>query len=423
MNRNRPNSEPGSKPGSKPGPRSGSKSRSNQGQLELGDLDDETFAHSAQLGELIIREIEQQGGKIPFIRYMERVLHAPGLGYYSAGAHKIGAAGDFITAPEISPLFSQCVARQCQQVIAGNDTMDILEVGAGSGAMACEILRELERLNSLPAHYYILDLSADLRERQRERLHKELPHLLGRVTWLSVLPETFKGIVLANELLDAMPVHLIRFDPVNPVERYVGWNGERLTWCDGPLSDVRLATAAAKIIDDCGADEFDGDYVSEINLAAADWVRSIAAILEQGMVLLIDYGFPRREYYIPERKAGTVMCHYRHQAHSDPLILPGLQDVTAHVDFTAIAESAVDAGLDVAGYTTQAHFLLGAGLMDLLAQAAESTTHEQQVMQAQVVKTLTMPHEMGELFKVIAFTKDIEPGLIGFSMLDARGRL
>ena len=408
MNQNRPNSAPGSE----------------QGQLKLGDLDTQTIAHSARLAELIIDEIEQQGGKIPFIRYMELILHAPGLGYYSAGAHKIGAAGDFITAPEISPLFSQCVARQCQQVMAGNDGMDILEVGAGSGAMACEILRELEKLDSLPAHYYILDLSADLRARQRTHLQRELPQLMDRVLWLDALPENgFKGVVLANELLDAMPVHLVRFDPENLVERYVGWDGERLTWCDGPLSEARLAVAAAHIINECGADEFDNEYVSEINLAAADWVRSIASILEQGLVLLIDYGFPRREYYIPERKEGTVMCHYRHQAHSDPLILPGLQDVTAHVDFTAVAESADEAGLDVAGYTTQAHFLLGTGLMALLAEAAEKTTHEQQLMQAQAVKTLTMPQEMGELFKVIALTKDIEQGLIGFSMLDARGRL
>jgi SAM-dependent MidA family methyltransferase len=411
VNQNRPNSAPGSEPGSK------------QGQLKLGELDEQTLAHSAQLGELIIDEIEQQGGKIPFIRYMELVLHAPGLGYYSAGAHKIGAAGDFITAPEISPLFSQCVARQCQQVMAGNGEMDILEVGAGSGAMACEVLRHLEKLDCLPDHYYILDLSADLRERQRTYLQQELPHLIDRIIWLDALPERFKGVVLANELLDAMPVHLLRFDPNQPTERYVGWNGERLTWCDGPLSDARLEGAVDQIFQSCGKDEFDDEYVSEINLAAADWVRSIAAILEQGLVLLIDYGFPQREYYIPERKEGTVMCHYRHQAHSDPLILPGLQDVTAHVDFTAIAESAMNAGLDVAGYTTQAHFLLGAGLMEVLAEAAESSSDQQQVMQAQAIKTLTMPHEMGELFKVIALTKALEPGLIGFSMLDARGRL
>ncbi|MBL1259700.1 MAG: SAM-dependent methyltransferase [Thiotrichaceae bacterium] len=381
------------------------------------------MAHSAQLAELIIDEIELQDGKIPFIRYMELILHAPGLGYYSAGAHKIGAAGDFITAPEISPLFSQCIARQCQQVL--NDIGgDVLEVGAGSGAMAGEVLRELEKLNCLPEHYFILDLSADLRERQCTHLQQELPHLMTRIIWLDALPDAgFKGVVLANELLDAMPVHLIRFDPEKLTERYVGWDGERLTWCDGELSESRLGAAAAHIMNECGVDEFGGEYVSEINLAATDWLRSVAAILEQGLVLLIDYGFPRHEYYIPERKEGTVMCHYRHQAHSDPLILPGLQDVTAHVDFTSLAECAVEAGMDVAGYASQGHFLLGAGLMELLASNAETSTHEQQVMQAQAVKTLTMPHEMGELFKVIALTKEMEPGLIGFSMLDARGRL
>jgi len=412
VNQNRPNS----KPGSKPQPR--------QGALQSGELDEQTIAHSTQLAELIVDEIEQQGGKIPFIRYMELILHAPGLGYYSAGAHKIGAAGDFTTAPEISPLFSQCIARQCQQVLCDIAGGDVLEVGAGSGVMACEVLRELEKLDCLPERYLILDLSADLRARQRTHLQQALPHLMDRVAWLDALPQAgFKGVVLANELLDAMPVHLLRFDPEHPVERYVGWDGERLTWCDGPLSEPRLAASVAHIMDECGVDEFDNEYVSEISLAAADWVRSVAAILEQGLVLLIDYGFPRREYYIPERKAGTVMCHYRHQAHSDPLILPGLQDVTAHVDFTALAESAVGAGMAVAGYTSQAHFLLGAGLMDVLAGNAETSTHKQQVMQAQAVKTLTMPQEMGELFKVIALTKELEPGLIGFSLLDARGRL
>ncbi len=400
------------------------RSNSEAGQLRIGELDEQTIAHSAQLAELIIDEIKQQGGKIPFIRYMELILHAPGLGYYSAGAYKIGAAGDFITAPEISPLFSQCVARQCLQVLNDIDGGDVLEVGAGSGAMACEVLRELEKLGCLPARYLILDLSADLRERQRTYLQQELPHLMGRITWLDTLPESgFKGVVLANELLDAMPVHLVRFDPESLSERYVSWSGERFSWCDGPLSESRLSAAATHIIEECGAEEFDHEYVSEINLAATDWLRSVAEILEQGLVLLIDYGFPRREYYIPERKEGTVMCHYRHQAHSDPLILPGLQDVTAHVDFTAIAESAVGAGMDVAGYASQAHFLLGAGLMDVLAENAETSTHEQQVMQAQAVKTLTMPQEMGELFKVMALTKRMEPGLVGFSMLDARGRL
>lgn len=404
MNRNRPNSE--------------------AGRLKLGELDEQAIAHSRQLAELIIDEIKQQGGKIPFIRYMELILHAPALGYYSAGAHKIGAAGDFITAPEISPLFSQCIARQCQQVLQGIGGGEILEVGAGSGVMACELLRELERLECLPDRYYILDLSADLRQRQRDHLQQEVPQLMARIQWLDVLPANgFKGVVLANELLDAMPVHLVRFDPEHPVERYVGWDGERFIWCDGEMSDTRLTAATAHIINECGAELFDADYISEINLAATDWVETIAAILEQGVILLIDYGFPRHEYYIPERREGTVMCHYRHQAHSDPLILPGLQDVTAHVDFTAIAECAVAAGLDVAGYTSQAHFLLGSGLMALLAESAEKTSREEQVVQAQAIKRLTMPHEMGELFKVIALSRDIEPGLIGFSMLDARGRL
>lgn len=377
--------------------------------------------HSDRLRALIRTEIERGSGRITFAHYMALALYAPGLGYYSAGARKFGEAGDFVTAPEISPLFSRCVARQCCQVLAGLGGGDILEVGAGSGVMAADVLAEMEALGCLPDHYFILDVSADLRQRQKETLERRVSHLLERVRWLDRLPESgFTGVVLANELLDAMPVHLFRIEGEGPQELYVAWEDDRFAWRGGPLSDPRLAGRIAAIVDELG--DLSPGYTSEVNLAAEDWVRSIAAMLERGLVLIIDYGFPRREYYHSERAGGTLMCHYRHHAHPDPLIHAGLQDITAHVDFTAVAEAAVEAALAVAGYTAQAYFLLGSGLMEM-ASASNPDDTRQHLALTQQVKKLTLPSEMGELFKVIALTRGIDMPLAGFSFQDQRGRL
>ena len=392
-----------------------------------------TQAHSDRLCGLIRDEIEVSGGQITFARYMDLALYAPGLGYYSAGAHKLGQAGDFVTAPELSSLFSRCVARQCQQVLALLGGGDILEVGAGSGVMAADVLAELEMLDCLPGRYFILEVSADLRQRQQQTVATRVPHLASRVRWIDTLfagidtlpVAGFQGVVLANELLDAMPVHVFGVNAPDRYERYVAWDGARqFVWRDGTLSDARLDERIAMLVNEQAHEggEFAPGYISEINLAAEDWLRSIAALLKRGMVLLVDYGFPRHEYYHAQRSGGTLMCHYRHRAHPDPLILPGLQDITAHVDFTALAEVASEVGLSVAGFTTQAYFLLSSGLGEMAA-ASDQTDVRQHLRVTQQVKKLTLPSEMGELFKVMALTRDVDVPLLGFMFQDQRRRL
>jgi SAM-dependent MidA family methyltransferase len=375
-----------------------------------------------QLNDLIRANIAAAGGALSFARYMELALYAPGLGYYSAGSHKFGAQGDFITAPETSPLFARCLARQCQQVLAALGGGAILEFGAGSGVLAVELLLELERLNSLPTKYFILELSAELRARQQRLLAQRAAHLLDRIRWLESLPtEGLRGVVLANEVLDAMPVQLFVNNSGTINERCVAWEEQGFVWRDVPAG-TPLAQAVAALqaalpepLPDC--------YCSELNPALPGWVTSLAATIERGVALLIDYGYPRREYYLPERSAGTLMCHYRHRVHADPLILTGLQDITAHVDFTAVAAAGLAAGLDIAGYTTQAHFLLGSGLPELAAASdpLDLTTH---LAVADQIKSLTLPGEMGERFKVLALARGLEDlPLCGFALRDLRGRL
>lgn len=382
----------------------------------------EARSHSQRLQELICAEIRANGGALDFARYMELALYAPGLGYYSAGSRKFGAAGDFVTAPEISPLFSRCLARQCRQILADIGGGDILEFGAGSGVMAADVLLELERLESLPRRYLILELSAELRQRQRETLAQRAPRLADYVTWLDTLPQRFEGVVLANEVLDAMPVHRVRLlaDGRDAVLNVV-WTGSGFAWHEGPVQDPRLKRAAAAIRALLGPN-LDHAYDTEISLAAPAWVASVAAVLGRGAVLIVDYGFPAHEFYHPQRSGGTLMCHYRHRAHADPLILPGLQDLTAHLDFTAVAEAADAVGLRVAGYTTQAYFLLGCGLEALLAEVGPDDT-AQYFERVQQVKKLTLPSEMGELFKVMALTRGVDLSLDGFRLHDQRARL
>ncbi|MEW5757625.1 MAG: SAM-dependent methyltransferase [Pseudomonadota bacterium] len=378
----------------------------------------EAQAHSERLRALIIDEIGRCGGRISFARFMELALYAPGLGYYAAGARKFGAGGDFVTAPEISPLFSRCLARQCREVLAGLGGGDILEFGAGSGVMAADILLELERLGQLPCRYFILELSAELRARQRETLTTKTAHLLERVVWLETWPQQpLRGVVLANEVLDAMPVHRFRVEEHGLSQAYVVLSDGRFTEQfaePGPeLSQRDLVQVVA---------ELPPGYVSEYNAAAAPWLQGIASALEQGVVLLIDYGFPRREFYHPQRASGTLMCHYRHRAHSDPFVFVGLQDITAHVDFTLIAEAALAAGFEVRGFTSQAYFLLALGLTELLAEVNPVDVRAQ-LEYAQQIKKLTLPNEMGELFKVMALAKGMDLPLQGFALNDQRQRL
>lgn len=380
--------------------------------------------HSEKLIALIASEIAAAGGQISFARYMELALFAPGLGYYSAGAQKFGAQGDFVTAPEISPLFSRALAQQVAEVLATfAGAGEVLEVGGGSGIMAADMLAELEALGTLPAQYFILELSADLQARQRETLAARVPHLLERVRWLQALPAPgFRGVVVANELLDALPVQsFVKTESVkteNSVrERCVSFAEGRFQWVDDAGDELRLPKHLSDIVA-----ELPVGYQSEINLAASGWVQSIAASLAAGVVLLIDYGYGAAEYYHPRRNRGTLMCHYRHRAHDDPFVYPGLQDITAHVDFTAIAEAAVDAGLAVRGYNTQGFFLLGNGITEL-AQSFDELDERQQVLQAQQLRTLTLPAEMGERFKVIALARNYDAPLRGFSLQDLRHQL
>ncbi len=366
-------------------------------------------SYSDALKHRIAAEIEASDGWIGFDRFMELALYAPGMGYYSGGAHKFGAAGDFITAPEISPAFGATLAVQAQQIMSLS-APQIIEVGAGSGRLAADLLLELEQREALPDRYAILDLSGELRARQRETIARCVPHLLDRVIWLDRLPEHFDGLVLANELLDALPVRLVRWEETDIFERGVSWHDGAFVWNDRPASG-RLLHLAQTLTEGFALPP---GYVSEISLAAADWTASWGRILGRGALLLIDYGFPRHEYYHAQRDTGTLMCHYRHQAHGEPFYLPGLQDITAHVDFTAIVESGFNAGLDFLGYTLQATFLINCGIGEMLARAEQKDTVNR-LAHARAINKLISPAEMGELFKVIAIGKGIEDTLVGFS--------
>lgn len=381
------------------------------------------FQHSCAVQEMICDEITASGGWIPFTRYMELAIYAPGMGYYCGGTTKFGGAGDFVTAPEISPLFGRAVAQQVAQVIEciGEDSSGILEFGAGTGKLALDILLELERLESLPKHYFILDVSGGLQKRQKELFEKFAPQLLSRVDWLKHMPAKFKGLILANEVLDAMPVHLVVWRGTSLFERGVAWNGGAFEWSDRLLINKELVKIARELSSQINSD---GNkirtYISEISLLTRGFMRSLAAILQQGAIVLIDYGFTHKEYYHSQRNRGTLMCHYRHRTHDDPFYFPGLQDITSHVDFSAVTEAATGAGLELLGYTSQAHFLINCGITEILARIPAENTDNYLPLANQLQK-LVSPTEMGELFKVIAFGKDIQQPLVGFSSGD-KGR-
>lgn len=381
----------------------------------------EAAAHGARVIEYLRAEIARSGGSMPFMRFMELALYAPGLGYYNAGSRKFGSAGDFVTAPELSSLFSRCVARQCWDILHRLEGGDILEVGAGSGVMAADILLELEALASLPNRYYILELSGELRERQQILLQQRLPHLLDRVLWLETLPEFgFRGIIVGNEVLDAMPVRRFRITAHDPLCMHVAWEGDGFIWRE-QAGDGELAKTLDILQTELGF-ALPVGYESEYSPWLDGWLKSLSGVLRTGALLLIDYGYSRREYYHPERNTGTLICHYRHRCHNDPLILPGLQDITASVDFTAVADAAVAAGLEVAGYTSQNHFLLGCGLADMLAQGDPADRKNYMELTRQT-KLLTLPGEMGDRFKAIALTRGLDISLRGFGFLDERKRL
>ena len=379
------------------------------------------IALSEKLNVQIQTAIVEHGGWIGFDLFMQMALYSPGLGYYSGPLKKFGEGGDFITAPEMGDLFGRALAGQVQQVLTETGSGSVLEFGAGSGALAASVLNELARLNTLPEQYLILELSAELRERQKQTLAAHAGEYLSRVRWLDTLPDSFVGVVLANEVLDAMPVKLFEQRQDGSVSELGVCIRERT----GEVDDARiegesafawqLRDADAKLNATVTALALDIDrvsYRSEINVQAQAWIKSLAEMLESGVILLVDYGFPQAEYYHPDRDTGTLMCHYRHRAHDDAFFLPGQQDITAHVDFTAIATAAVEAGLRLEGYATQGGFLLSAGLLNNIQLDAPP---QQQIMLAQQVKKLTMPHEMGELFKVLALSRNFTAGLSGFA--------
>ncbi len=383
--------------------------------------DPDAAGHSARVAERIRAEIEAAGGSIPFSRFMEIALYAPGLGYYSAGTEKFGPAGDFITAPEVSPLFGRCLARQVAQVLRALGGGDVLELGSGSGALAADLLIELEALDTLPRQYQILEVSAELKERQRGTLANRAPGHAARVKWLDRLPDDgFRGIILGNEVLDAMPVQRFCIAPGGPVPVHVAWVSGHFEPREGPPNAVLSSTVDA--LQRELQITFPLGYQSEFSPQVEGWINAIAASLTAGAVLLIDYGYPRREYYHPERASGTLICHYRHRVHFDPLILPGLQDISASVDFTAVADAAVTADLDVAGFSRQSYFLFGCGLASL-AECAESDDAMQRFEVARQVKLLTLPGAMGDRFKAIALTRALDVSLCGFALHDDRHQL
>ncbi|MGE5088088.1 MAG: class I SAM-dependent methyltransferase [Candidatus Levyibacteriota bacterium] len=358
--------------------------------------------HSGRVVARVRDEIADGGGFVSFARYMEIVLYAPSLGYYVAGARKFGGEGDFVTGPELSPLYGAALARQVDAILRATGTQRIVELGAGSGALAASMLNALARCRAASAPeslaYSILEVSPDLRERQHATIAACAPAEARRVDWLDRLPQDIEGVVVMNEVLDAVAPRIVARRGGAWFERGVAWKGESLAWDERPLADARLlALAQARF-------PADGDYVSEINPAAEALVATLARRLRAGALLIVDYGFPRAEYYHPQRSAGTLIGHYRHRSHADPFLWPGLSDLTAHVDFTAIAEAAEGAGMQVAGFATQASFLLGCGILDLLAAtgAPESVAY---LREAAAVQKLVSPAEMGEMFKVLLLSR------------------
>lgn len=369
---------------------------------------EDQLAHQEQLIQFL-KLVLQGKGHISFAEFMEIVLYAPGLGYYSAGMQKFGETGDFVTAPLISPLFSACLANQYVQIFKNIENPSILELGAGNGLMAAQSMLQLGQQDHLPEKYYILERSGDLRERQQTTIYHHCPQYFERFAWLNNLDDLkLNGIIVGNEVLDALPVHLFQIGENNTIlEAYIQLEAKqfRLIFekASAPVEEYVQALQANH--------HLPVGYTSEVNLMQKPLLASLNPILQQGMMLWIDYGFTQNEYYHPERSMGTLMCHCQHLTHSDPMVNIGLQDITSHVDFTALAQAALNMGLNISGFTTQGNFLLANGLLDL---ATHSKQNPYQL--SQQIQVLTQPHEMGELFKVIAFNKGLEIPLQGFAM-------
>jgi SAM-dependent MidA family methyltransferase len=383
----------------------------------LPPLSPEAREHSDRLVAQIVHAIADADGWISFADYMHAALYAPGLGYYAAGTHKFGVAGDFVTAPELTPLFGRALAAQLAQVLTQVADGDIVEMGPGSGRLAADVLTTLAECSALPARYLLLEVSAELRERQRQHLAARVPGFMDRVTWIDALPESWRGAVIANEVLDAVPAHLVARRRGEWFERGVTVDATaRLAFSDRPLASGMLRNMAQSRYPAAG------DFVSELNPAAEALVTTLGQRCDRGLMLLLDYGFTAAEYYHPQRDAGTLMAHYRHHALADPFFYPGLSDLTAHVDFSAVARAGFAGGMTVAGFTTQAQFLVACGVLKQLARCGDPESADY-LRAASAVHKLTSPAEMGELFKVLALTRGLDIELVGFGEGDRSHRL
>lgn len=367
-----------------------------------------------------LRELIQRDGPLRFDRYWDEVLYAPGLGYYAAGATKFGTAGDFVTAPELGPVFARCVATQLAEVMAAAGTAAILELGAGSGAFAAAVLPALAELGCPPQEYLILERSASLVQRQRERLAGDPDGVGDRVRWIQALPERFCGAIFGNEVADALAPRRVAWNGEAWTELHVAACDEGFRWHPADLpEDLTHATA---LIDAGWGEPPEGPYRTEIQTALRPWAAALAASLERGALFLVDYGYPRSEYYHPQRSDGTLICHYRHRAHADPFRYPGLTDLSVSVEFSALREASAEAGLEPAGFTTQTWFLAACGLENELDRAQSLPAAERLARLAEI-KRLTLPAEMGERFNAFAAVRGIAPELTGFSLHNRLDRL
>jgi SAM-dependent MidA family methyltransferase len=373
----------------------------NTDALPVPDAD--ALAHSRACADMLAATIRASNGWLSFATFMERALYAPGLGYYAAGARKFGQAGDFVTAPEISPLFGECIARSIAPTVRETGGV-VLELGPGSGQLAQDVLQSLAQLDALPERYLLLEVSADLRERQQQKLAALDPSLAARCEWITELPRNLRGAVIANEVLDVVPVHLVTFGAGWIFDRGVALRDDQFVWQDVPALPKDVQPLVEKVNAECFAHAPPEGYVSEFAPQVGALVRAVNDALDTGVALWIDYGFRRAEFYHPSRRTGTLMCHYRHFAHTDPFRFPGLQDITAHVDFTDVAEAGIASGAELLGYCTQANFLLAAGITEAIARHDPSDAKNYLAITNQAQRLLS-PAEMGEFFKVIGFGK------------------
>ena len=367
--------------------------------------------HSARVSAALHKQIEDAGGFLPFRDWMNTALYAPGLGYYAAGSRKFGPDGDFVTAPELTPLFGRTLATDVAAILGASKARQVVELGAGSGKLARDILSGLDTLDVAVERYSIVEVSADLAERPRETLKGD-----ARVQWLTTLPDTLTGAIIMNEVLDALPPDVVSRRHGEWFKRGVALHEGKFMWAESPLVDSELQTLAEARFPRAG------DYTSEINRSAERLVEDLARRLQSGALLIVDYGFPAHEYFHPQRGQGTLMTHYRHRATSDPFLWPGLADITSHVDFSAIAAAGERAGLHVAGYTSQAAYLIGAGLLDRLLESGDPESAAY-LRSAAIVHMLTSPAEMGELFKCLVLARQEVPELRGFSLSEHSRRL